>query len=167
MRSTGVNAAFIVLVFVVAASWVAGDPPSSTPHPDFSGRWVLDLGRSRLDARLARGLTRGVVRIDHRDPRFGFRRSFTQGGEVSNLSFELATDGKEVEGSEDGMPTRRTLSWSGEALVFVTVYRSPRGEARNTVRYVLSEGGKTLSAEESFRGPRLSYDNVWAFTRGD
>jgi hypothetical protein len=42
-------------------------------RPDFSGEWVLDLANSRLheDYSVLEG---GVVRIDHREPTFTFRR---------------------------------------------------------------------------------------------
>jgi hypothetical protein len=33
------------------------------------------------------------------------------------------------------------------------------------VRYALLEGGRVLRAEERFRGPRLSYDNLWVFDK--
>jgi hypothetical protein len=157
----------ILLALAIPVVAAAGEPPSSPAHPDFSGKWTLDLGRSRIDARFFGDLTRGVLRIEHREPSFSFRRLFTQGGESSTVAFTLTTDGKEVEGREDGMPTRQSLTWGGDTLVFLTVYRSPRGEARNTVKYSLDSGGGTLRAEESFRGPRLSYDNLWVFSKAD
>ena len=167
MRSFLPKAVLVLLVFAIPALAAAGEPPSSPAHPDFSGKWTLDLGRSRIDARYFSDLTRGVLRIEHREPKFSFRRSFTQGGESSTVAFTLTTDGKEAEGNEDGMPTRQSLTWGGDTLVFLTVDRSPRGEARNTVKYSLDNGGKTLRAEESFRGPRLSYDNLWVFSKAD
>lgn len=153
-----------LLVAALAVPLLAAGEPSPA-HPDFSGKWVLDLRASRLHPEYFRGLTRGVVRIAHRDPEFSFRRAFTRAGESTTVAFTLSTDGRATAATEDGMPTRRTLRWDGEELVFVTVYRAPRGEARNTVRYALRDGGRTLVAAESFRGPRVSYDNVWVFSK--
>ena len=37
--------------------------------------------------------------------------------------------------------------------------------ATNKVVYHLSDDGRKLTATESFRGPRLKYDNVWVFDK--
>lgn len=53
---------------------LAGDSvQGARQRPDFSGEWVLDLANSRLheDYSVLEG---GVVRIDHREPTFTFRR---------------------------------------------------------------------------------------------
>ena len=154
-------------VLFLSAVTFAGEQPAAAPHPDFSGRWALDLGQTRLQPGFPGGITSGVLRVTHAEPAFSFRRAFMRGGESEVVEFTLITDGREVAGSEDGMPTRSSLTWSGESLLYLVVYKAPRGEARNTVKYTLADGGRTLRAEESFRGPRLSYDNVWVFTKAD
>lgn len=133
-------------------------------RPNFTGEWVLDLGRSRLDKPF-QGITSGVVTIDHREPVFSFSRTFIEKGASSTVSYKLNTDGSEVAGTDNGMPTRKTLTRSGQTLVFLTVFQAPLGEARNTVRHSLLDDGKTLPAEESFRGPQVSYDNVWVLRK--
>lgn len=158
----------LVLAAAVASalSVLAGpaDKPSVQVHPNFSGEWKLDAHRSQL-APPFRDISEGKVHIEHRDPLFSFKREFVQGGEKTTVSFALPTDGQEVAGSEDGMPTRETLKWDGDTLVFLTIFRAPQGEARNTVRYALQDGGKTLIAAETFRGPRVSYDNLWVLSK--
>ena len=154
-------------VLLLSAVAFAGEQPAAAPHPNFSGRWALDLGRTRLQPGFPGGITSGVLRVTHAEPAFSLRRAFMRGGESEVVEFNLTTDGREVAGSEDGMPTRSSLTWSGESLLFVVVYKAPRGEARNTVRYTLADGCRTLRAEESFRGARLVYDNVWVFTRAE
>lgn len=164
MRSIIPSALLFLVALAIPILVSAGEPESPQAHPDFSGKWTLDLSRCHLAEHFS-DVTAGVVRIEHREPSFLFRRAFTQSGEATTVAFKLTTDGKEVEGIEDGMPTRQNLTWSGNVLVFVTIYRAPRGEARNTVRYSIQDGGRTLRAEESFRGPRLSYDNIWVFSK--
>jgi hypothetical protein len=154
--------AFATLIFAGL-----GRPASPAAHPDFSGRWILDLKRCTLNPAVSRDLSAGFFQIDHRDSLFSVHREFTQGGSPDTLDFALKTDGREVEGNEDGMPTRSSLRWDGDSLVYLTIYKTPRGEARNTVIYRLLDGGKTFRAEESFHGPRLSYDNVWVFAKED
>ena len=166
MRLHTLRAASVAALLVVSAAATAGEPPAK-PRPDFSGKWVLDQARTRLQPGFPGGIASGVVRIAHREPSFAFRRAFTRGGESELVAFTLTTDGKEVAGSESGMPTRSTLAWDGDALVYLLVYAAPRGEARNTVRYTLEDGGRTLVARESFKGPRLSYENVWVFAKAE
>lgn len=57
------------------------------------------------------------------------------------------------------------LYWEGDILVFVTRIVAPQGEATNIVHYSLREGGRVIEAAEKFRGPKLSYDNLWVFDK--
>jgi hypothetical protein len=160
----GFLAVAMSLALVAAPGAARGQQATVDTHPDFSGEWVLDLGRSRLDKPF-QGITSGVARIEHREPTFSFSRVFVEKAGTSTASYKLNTDGKEVAGTSNGMPTRESLSWSGQTLVFLEIYKAPLGEARNTVRYSLLDNGRTVRAEESFRGPQVSYDNVWVFTK--
>lgn len=166
MRSPSFSMLLLAML-AVPSLLQAAEPPPLSGRPNFSGKWVLDLGRSRLTPETSEGLTRGITRIEHQEPSFSFKRAFTVAGRSDTVAFSHTTDGKETIGKEDGMPTRSSLAWSGEILVFVTIYQAPRGEARNTVKYSIRDGGKTLYAEESFRGPRVSYDNIWVFAKAD
>ncbi len=134
-------------------------------RPDFSGEWVLDKARSQLQLQQASALDSGVVRIAHKDPVFHFDRKFSSGGQHDTLVWELKTDGAEVVRVDGEQRVTSSLSWAGDTLVFLTRIVAPRGEATNTVRYTLEDGGRTLRAAESFRGPRLSYDNVWVLAK--
>lgn len=154
----------LLLALTLSVLTVKAQTPAPSVHPDFSGKWSLELGRSHLAAPF-KDVTWGVVRIAHQEPSFSFRRAFIQAGKASTVSFVLHTDGKVVQGQDDGMPIRQSLKWNGDVLEFLTVYAAPRGEARNTVKYALQDGGKTLRADESFRGPKLSYDNIWVFSK--
>jgi hypothetical protein len=167
MKRRAVRLVVLAAAFLLSFVALAAEPVAAPVHPDFTGKWVLDLGRSHLDARGFGDVSSGVVRIQHQEPSFSFRRSFIRGGQSDLVTFTLKTDGTEVAGTENGMPTRSSLTWSGSDLLYLVIYQAPRGEARNTVRYSLADGGRTLRAEESFRGPRLSYDNAWVFTKGE
>ncbi len=147
----------IALVLAGAASSRAAD------RPDLSGKWVLSKARSVFGVKEFASLDRAVVRIEHREPEFSFRRVFIRQGESHVLEYRLSSDGKDVADAKEGSVSR--LSWDGDVLVYLTTYTTPRGTATNTVRYRLLDGGKTLEARESFRGPRVSYDNTWVFER--
>ena len=63
------------------------------------------------------------------------------------------------------MITPSRLAWEGDVLVLHERLTAPQGEATNTVHYWLLDAGQTLEARESFRGPRLQYDNLWVFAK--
>jgi hypothetical protein len=47
----------------------------------------------------------------------------------------------------------------------VTRLVAPQGDAINVVHYRLAANGRELRAEEQFRGPKVSYDNVWVLDK--
>jgi hypothetical protein len=132
--------------------------------PNFSGVWVLNKAKSTLVKQLG-DLEKGVISIEHHDSVFRFSRTFTIGGKDDNISYELTTDGKEVVGEGGNQKRYSRLYWDGDALVFVTRMVAPQSEAINVVHYRLLEDGRELRADEQFRGPKLSYDNVWVLEK--
>jgi hypothetical protein len=155
------HAALIFSVIVLACS--AGTAAQS--RPDYTGDWVLRLDRSKLDERIGAGLERGTLRVRHTDSRFELRRVFARGGKDDASDFELMTDGTEKTSSEGPITRFSRLAWEEGILVLRERLAAPQGEATNTVHYRLLDGGRVLEARESFRGPRLQYDNVWVFER--
>jgi hypothetical protein len=154
------------LVFLVAAAAaLAGWTRPSRVRPDFSGEWTLSKERSHFELAAARTIERGVVRIEHREPHFRFERTFTVGGAEDRVAYEMTADSSEVVSREGALTSRSRLYWVGDTLVYETRMVAPGGEATNVVRCSLLDGGSALRAMERFRGPRLSYDNLWVFER--
>lgn len=155
--SRALTLAVSALVLMAGATGVA-------QRPSFSGRWTLDKSKSSLTAEFGR-IDHGVVVIDHREPSFTFRRSFTTAGVEDTTFFSLSADSVEVVRTSGPRTERERLYWTGDTLVYVTRIVIPQGQAINVVRYSLHDGGRELRAEERFRAPRRSYDNAWVFTR--
>ena len=149
------TALLVVLAVGVSAS-AAGQP-----RPDYSGEWALNLQRSTLDPRIAAGIEKGTMTIVHHDPAFELRRTFMKGGKPDSVRFALTTDGAEKVQAEGQVTWRMRMTWEDGALVARMTGKAPQGEATNVVFYCLLDGGRTLEARESFRGPGLQYDNVW------
>ena len=152
----------ITLVFLSIAASLGAQP-----KPNFSGEWVLNKAESKLQLQSLANLESGVVRIEHREPDFSFDRTFVVGGKESKTTYRLTTDGKESASQNGDQQHFSTLSWDGDVLVYFTRIVAPQGEATNTVRYRLRDGGRVLEAAESFRGPKLSYDNLWVLDKKD
>ncbi len=130
--------------------------------PDFTGVWKLNSEKSKLQIPAP---SSGVFRIDHKEPAFHLSRTFMSNGKEDTWGIDLTTDGKEVVQQGTGETVRARLSWDGNDLVFDSKIILKDREASNIVKYHLSEDGKTFTATESFRGPRLKYDNVWVFDK--
>ncbi len=146
-------------VVVLAAAACAA--VAAQPKPDYSATWVIDLASSKLDPRIAAGIDSGTIAITHREPAFELKRTFLRAGKPDSVRFALTTDGAEKVQVEGPVTWRMRLTWEDGALVARMTGKAPQGEATNVVRYRLLDGGRTLEARESFRGPNLQYDNVW------
>jgi hypothetical protein len=155
---------FFTGIILIGLSFAAVAALLSSAKPDLSGTWVLNLERSRLQINIK--LERGTFTIDHKEPDFRFSRVFVIDGKEDSLSYSLTTDGREKVTKEPGRTTTSRLYWDGEVLVLDerTVLGDGR-EATNVVRYSLVDGGKTLVAEEKFRGPLRKHDNLWVAER--
>lgn len=154
----GLGAAAMVLV--LAGNVLGAEKPS------FSGTWVVNPGKSLL-ADWAK-FDETTITIEHREPAFRFHRKSVKAGETSESAYELTADGVEKVEKSEGRTTTSRLSWDGDVLVLQDLIVLPNGrQATNTVRYTLKDGGKTLVAEESFRGPVVRYDNLWVADKKD
>jgi hypothetical protein len=135
-------------------------------RPNFTGDWTLDLKTSQLHEDY-RALERGVVRIDHHEPTFIFRRTFFVKERPIEASYDVTTDGQEHRGvGPNGGVTVATTHWEQMALVVEQRISDPNaGQLTNRVRYELMDKGQTLQATEDFEGGGRSHHNVWIFRR--
>jgi len=142
----------IVLVLFVSAGF-------SQQRSDFSGDWILNLNKSKLQANWATGLTYGNFKIDHQEPNFSLWRTFTIKGKEQVMDFKIPTNGQKQKGKHK---TIWSLSWEQDTLVFVV----QRHEMTiDSVRYSLSADKKEFIADERVATPRESYYNRWVFDK--
>jgi hypothetical protein len=123
---------------------------------------TLNRQKSRLS--LAR-VGQAVLQIEHRGSSFSLQRTFTIDGQNHEVVFDLPTDGSQVVRHEGERELRLRLGWEGDILVFTTHIVTPAGDAINTVRYRMLARSRQLEAAERYRGPGLSYDNLWVFDK--
>jgi hypothetical protein len=133
--------------------------------PDFSGEWKLNVQASTLSPIVAPAAQRGVLRIEHHEPRFKAHQTIVLAGKPVESTFELLTDGREVVANAGGRRILSTLLWDGDALVVTWRIHGPEGEVTISFRYQLQEGGRRLRAAEQLRGGGRDQDNVWVFER--
>jgi hypothetical protein len=149
----------VLLVVVLAASRTTGQQ-----RPDFSGEWALDRSASSLQGDMA-AVEGGVVRIRHREPAFGFSRTFIIKAQSVDTAFDIQTDGREIAQNNRGMTSRSRMEWQGSSLLLTVLIDAPRGMVSNVVRYELLDDGRTLRAVEDVGGAAPPHHNVWMFVR--
>lgn len=149
------------LALALLAPIASSAPPEAT-KPDFSGEWTLNREKSRLQTPMPDST---LFLIEHREPAFRLTRTHVVKGKADTFSIDLTTDGKEVVKQTPEETLHSRAYWEGRKLVFDSrIVRGSR-EATNVVRYSLSDDGRVFTAEETFRGPKVKYDNVWVFDR--
>ncbi len=160
LRSKESHCSFVLLAFMIATAASAGTAAAAGEKPDFSGTWIFNAEKSRLQVPAM--LESAVFTIDHKEPVFRFSRVFVVRGREDALSYELTTDGREkVEKLADRTITSK-LHWEDNVLVLQNrIVLLDGREAINTVRYRLLNDGRMFVAEEEFRGPIRKHDNLW------
>ncbi len=153
------NTAFRLVAVLLSASAVA------QIKPNFSGDYVLNKEKSQLVQQQAANLEKATLTIQHQGNSFKFNRVFTVKGKEEPFSYQLVIDGSEVQSDQGAIRNFSRILWESNTLVYQVRMVAPQGEATNVVRYTLEQDGRVLRAEEVFRGPRLSYRNVWIFER--
>ncbi|MCC7124820.1 MAG: hypothetical protein IT178_08220 [Acidobacteria bacterium] len=133
--------------------------------PNFSGTWVLNRQASSLPPPVS-AVESGVVRIEHREPSFSFRRTYVISGASREASFTASTDGRETtDTGARGETITLTMKWASDVLVLAMRIQGPGFNATNDVRYELLNGGTRLRATEQGRSPQGDHDAVWIYDR--
>lgn len=94
--------------------------PSRAARPNFSGEWILNAQRTKLQVAQLANLERAELRIDHCDPTFRLWRRFVLGGQEHTIDFELRSDGEETASVMGTQRRFSRLTWDADVLVFAT-----------------------------------------------
>ncbi len=128
--------------------------------PDFSGEWTLNRQASTLSPG-ADAIRTGVVRIEHRDPKFQHQAEFVSDTGTVQAKYELMAEERETERAQQEMKSGACLRWDVDALLFTYV----DGDLKISFRYELMDAGLRLRAVEQLRASGRSQDNIWIFDR--
>jgi hypothetical protein len=61
--------------------------------PIFTGDWILNLEKSKLQAYWTSGLTYGNFKINHNEPNFSLWRNFTINRKNKVMEYQIPTNG--------------------------------------------------------------------------
>jgi hypothetical protein len=133
-----------------------------TDHPDFSGVWWADFGKSTLEIEAPAST---LFEIHHDDPVLLITRTHKAEGFEDTISLTLSTDGTESLHHRNKVELRIHCSWQGSSLLCRSKILVGDSEAENTVIYTLSPDGQQILADERYVGPPKDYHNQWVLVR--
>jgi hypothetical protein len=148
--------------FTLGLCAVIVDAQSKSTRPDFSGKWVLNLEKSKLQIPPP---TSSLFEIDHREPDFRLTRTHVYGDRSDTITMHLTTDGTEYPQQFGELKARTRLYWEGPTLILDMTFNLKHDKGTNVVRYSLKNAGRTLVSVEKWRSSGHSHDNLWVFDR--
>ena len=129
-------------------------------HPNFTGTWVLNLARSRLEIAPPDST---VFVIHHQEPLVRIFRTHARAEMLDTVTFTLRTDSSEVRWELRGTQVTSRSWWEGGELVFWSAFARGDQRASQVVRYSLSGDRRTFTAVETVDAGAASHVNRWVF----
>lgn len=134
--------------------------------PSFSGAWILNMQRSKVEA--AHPPISSEAEILYDGKTWHFKRTHKNAsGKIDTWSIDLVVGSREFHVEKDGpLVFHSRMYRDGNALVLVEDITAPDGQkAKNTVRYTLEDGGNTLVESEKEETPAGNETNRWVLER--
>lgn len=142
--------------------WSVSALAQKAPRPDLSGTWLLDKGKSSLQAPAP---DTSVLYIDHSDPRFLLTRAHVVDGVADLFNILVLADGKDDVKKWRNHKVVNRCAWEGDRLVLESKERLDRKESLTVMKFSLSPDGRTLTVEERFTGPDRKVENTLVLQR--
>lgn len=142
---------------LLALALLAWSSSMMAQKPNYSGTWVLNFDKSKLEHR-AKGLTGSVFVIRQEGDTFELSRAHLFGEKQKKISFKMLADGQT---RRIKLLFRGKLEWQGDKLV-ATLWRK---NFLNVVNYQFGGSKQEFVADEVFKGRPQDHHNVWVFDR--
>ena len=126
-------------------------------QPNYTGTWVLNLEKSKLESHRA-GLTSSLFVIKQDGDNFKLTRYHIFGDKKKKLGFDMIADGKT---RTVKLLFKGKLEWQGNSLQ-ATLWRK---NFLNAVNYKFGNSPDEFIADEVFTGYPKNHHNIWVFDR--
>jgi hypothetical protein len=153
----------------VSAQATTPRPLPASPHtlPPFSGTWLLNLQRSKIESERPSGTSRAVIQYDGKNWRYihiHWNR-YNQQEDKWQVRLLVGSSAYHVE-REEPLTFSSRISRQGDAMVLTEYLRTDKGQrGHTTTRYTLADGGNTLIEDERTVGPLGPATNRWVLER--
>ena len=140
----------LAVLLLAAAASTAVPLSAQATHPDFSGKWNLDV--SKLDAQMAQaGISSATLTITQDAKTLKQEQtvaSSVMGNQAYTVNYNFEGESKNtVSQGPMSMDMTSTASWDGPALVINTKASVQGQDVQRTDRYSLSADGKVLTID--------------------
>jgi hypothetical protein len=126
--------------------------------PDYSGTWVLNLEKSKLESAKATKITKVVFIIRQEGNKFKLTRYHYFGDKSKKLSIKMMADGQT---RKMKLLFKSKLEWMEDHLK-ASIWRN---NFSNIVSYRFGENNNEFIADEVFTSSSQNYHNYWVFER--
>jgi hypothetical protein len=158
-RSSGIAALAFAAVMLSVGCAAIGLAPR---RPAFTGTWVLNLARSKLQVPPPDST---IFVIDHHEPVVRIFRTHARAGRLDTVTITLRTDSSRIDGELRGAKSVSRSWWSGKELKFSLELTRGEQSASQIVTYSLSDDRSTFTAVEDVNAGANSHLNRWVFDR--
>lgn len=144
-------------LFLLTALTVVAFQNRSQAQTNFSGTWVLNMEKSKLEDKTD-GLTGSIFLIQQEGNRLRLTRTHIYGSKKKKLSFKMKADGK----------TRRIkLLFKGKLEQTPTGLKASlwRKNFSNIVNYQFGTSNNEFIADEVMKSKYSNHHNIWVFDR--
>ena len=147
-------------LFVIAA---AAGLAVAADKPNFSGDWKMDADKSTFGP--LPPPTSMTSKIDHKDPDLSIVmvRNGEEGEET--MTFKYSTDGKETTITLRGNDMKSTAAWEGKTLVTSSNGDFGGAEIKLSIKYSLSDDGKTLTQAWNISAPQGDFEMTYVLVK--
>ena len=147
-------------LFVIAA---AASVAMAADKPDFSGNWKMDADKSTFGPMPPP--TSMTSKISHKDPDLSIETSSSgpQGDRTDTMKY--STDGKETTNTMMGNDVKSKAVWQDKTLVITSNANFGGADVKLTLKYSLSDDGKTLTQLLSISAPQGDFDLTYVLVK--
>ena len=140
---------------------------ANQPLPPFSGTWVLNLKRSRIEGPRVGGISQAVIEYDGKTWHYIHSHMEDALSLPDTWQTTLVVNSPTLHVYKEEPLTFRTRMYrQGSALVLLEDVRTDKGQrTTTTTRYTLEDDNNTLVETERSKGPIGTETTVWVLER--
>ena len=141
------------------------DSPGSVAHPDFSGRWTLDMKRSEFGSLPGGKPLARTDTITHREPDIGQVLFLKNAASLDTAVYRYRTTGETTHSTIDGRDVQSVTRWDGSTLVLDSKTKLMIFDVTLSERWELSPNRDTLKMTRHVKSPIGAGDQRLIFAR--
>jgi hypothetical protein len=142
-------------------------PATGQKLPPFSGTWLLNMQRSKIEGDRPNGKSRAVIQYDGKTWHYIHIKwnGYDQQEDAWQVTLVVGSPVFHVE-KEEPLTFRSRIYRQGDSLVMLEYVKTDKGQtATTTIHYTLEDNGNTLVEEEKSKGPLGLQTNRWVLER--